>query len=133
MYKNRGPSIFTNSTNQPRIAYYNSQTMLHMSKNRHSLKIDFAQKQPAGPLSEGDFISLSSIILLHFQQVSQMPQVLIFVVAASYSGLYRPCKLVQHNWVKQVISAVLYKRVIKACDYIFQGNCVVFFRSLSQP
>ena len=32
--KNRDPYIFTNLTNHPRIASRNSQTMLHMSKNR---------------------------------------------------------------------------------------------------
>ena len=29
--------------------------MIDMSKNRHSLKIDLRQKQPAGPLSEGKY------------------------------------------------------------------------------
>ena len=36
-------------------------------------------------------------------------------------GLHRPCKPVQHNWVKKVISAVLSKRATKAYDYIFLG------------
>ena len=68
-------------TNAPRISNWNPRTMLHMSKNRHSLKIDFAPEFTSGPTW---WRRLHFTKLHHLATFSTLPLSKIWIICNPY-------------------------------------------------